>query len=328
VALADLTDPSAVVQAIQEADALGRERFLDKYGFGHSRVYFLEYEGRLYDSKAIVGAALHRQHPAAEPLSAADFSGGEQTVQRKLEQLGFTVVVAPKARNPNWTVDELILALDLYLRFGLLHAKDLRVVELSNLLNRMPIHETRPDAYRFRNPNGVALTLANFAALDPGYHGRGMQRGGSLDRDVWERYSQDLVLLSQLAAELRGAITHHSEFPQTAEDGEDQCLEGRLRYRLHFVRERDRHIVDRKKQQVLRSGKRVACEACGFDFETRYGDVGHGFIECHHLVALSSTSGERTTKLEDLALVCSNCHRMIHRKQPWLSIAVLAAALR
>lgn len=96
MALADLTDRTAVLRAIEEADALGRERFLDKYGFRPSREYFLQHNGSRYDSKAIVGAAYGYQHPAEGPLKPSDFSGGESTVRRKLEELGFSVVVSPK----------------------------------------------------------------------------------------------------------------------------------------------------------------------------------------------------------------------------------------
>jgi 5-methylcytosine-specific restriction protein B len=89
--LADLTEPTAVLRAIEEAGSLGRQAFLDKYGFGPSHTYFLVYEGKRYDSKAIVGAAHAYQHPDLGPLKPNEFSGGEQTVQKKLEQLGFTV---------------------------------------------------------------------------------------------------------------------------------------------------------------------------------------------------------------------------------------------
>lgn len=94
VGLADVTDPNAVLEAIEEFDQLGRERFLEKYGFGESRHYFLQYGGKLYDSKAIVGAAHGYQHPELGPLTAHDFSGGERTVQPQLEKLGFTVTMA------------------------------------------------------------------------------------------------------------------------------------------------------------------------------------------------------------------------------------------
>lgn len=77
--------------AIQEFDELGRRAFLAKYGFGEARRYFLRDDGADYDSKAIVGAAHTRRHNA--PLTAGDFSGGEATVKKLLEDLGFEVRV-------------------------------------------------------------------------------------------------------------------------------------------------------------------------------------------------------------------------------------------
>jgi 5-methylcytosine-specific restriction enzyme B len=100
MALADLTDRTAVLKAIEEADALGREAFLDKYGYRPSREYFLQHNGSLYDSKAIVGAAYGYQHPAEGPLKPSEFAGGESTVKRKLEELGFDVAVSPKPPEP------------------------------------------------------------------------------------------------------------------------------------------------------------------------------------------------------------------------------------
>ena len=91
MALGDLTSRQAVLDAIAEFDRLGRDAFLDKYGFGRARDYFLVVDGREYDSKAIVGAAHGYQFPEDGPLRADTFSGGEATVRRKLAELGFTV---------------------------------------------------------------------------------------------------------------------------------------------------------------------------------------------------------------------------------------------
>lgn len=89
--LADLTSSNAVLRAVEEYDEIGRDAFLAKYGFGRAREYFLEYNGKSYDSKAIVGAAHGYQFPHEGPLGSDAFSGGEATVQRKLEDLGFTI---------------------------------------------------------------------------------------------------------------------------------------------------------------------------------------------------------------------------------------------
>jgi predicted RNA-binding protein with PUA-like domain len=91
MALGDLTSHQAVLVAIAEFDRLGRDAFLAKYGFGRSRAYFVIHDDRPYDSKAIAGAAHGFQFPDQGPLEAASFSGGEATVRKRLEGLGFTV---------------------------------------------------------------------------------------------------------------------------------------------------------------------------------------------------------------------------------------------
>ncbi|MEZ0077513.1 HNH endonuclease [Planotetraspora sp. GP83] len=78
-----------VLAALEEHDELGRDAFLDQYGYRPARDYFLIHEGRRYDSKAIAGVA-HRG-VTGRPLRAAEFSGGNITVARALSRLGFTV---------------------------------------------------------------------------------------------------------------------------------------------------------------------------------------------------------------------------------------------
>ena len=70
------------------------------------------------------------------------------------------------------------------------------------------------------------------------------------------------------------------------------------------------------------------CEACDFDFEARYGTIGHQYIECHHVDPL----GERETptaltKVRDVRMLCANCHRMVHRTRPPLPVEELREAL-
>jgi len=65
---------------------------------------------------------------------------------------------------------------------------------------------------------------------------------------------------------------------------------------------------------------RIKCQACCFDFEEYYGEYGKNFIEIHHQKPVFQFNGddlERTIEeaLENVIPVCSNCHRMIHRKR-------------
>jgi 5-methylcytosine-specific restriction protein A len=100
-------------------------------------------------------------------------------------------------------------------------------------------------------------------------------------------------------------------------------MEGRLLFRRHRVRERDRGLVRRKKATAAT----LACEVCGFDFGAFYGRAGDGFIECHHVIPLGQGGGTRQTRLADLALVCANCHRVLHRGDPPPSVEGLKGSI-
>lgn len=94
-------------------------------------------------------------------------------------------------------------------------------------------------------------------------------------------------------------------------------LEGDKFIRQHINQEvtnRNSKIVQKAKYNAFIKGKgKILCECCGFDFVSFYGKIGSRFIECHHKIHLSK--GERITHTSDLALVCSNCHRMLHRRK-------------
>lgn len=94
-------------------------------------------------------------------------------------------------------------------------------------------------------------------------------------------------------------------------------IEGDKNLKLHIEFEstvRSGAAARAAKLLALRTGNgRVLCECCKFDFFGRYGKHGEGYIEAHHRVFLST--GERLTRPEDFALVCANCHRMLHRKK-------------
>ena len=91
--LNDISSSTAILKAVEEFDRLGRNKFLGKYSFGKARSYFLVISDKDYDSKAIVGVAHGYEFPDQGPLKSSDFSGGAKTVERKLKQLGFNVIV-------------------------------------------------------------------------------------------------------------------------------------------------------------------------------------------------------------------------------------------
>lgn len=104
------------------------------------------------------------------------------------------------------------------------------------------------------------------------------------------------------------------------EDDELAFPEGKEIFRLHKSKERNKELIKEAKQKHLQTDSKLCCQVCGFSFIDKYGELGEGFIEAHHLFPISQLTEETETKISDLALVCSNCHRMLHRRRPWLTL--------
>jgi len=94
------------------------------------------------------------------------------------------------------------------------------------------------------------------------------------------------------------------------------AVEGRRRFVQHLAAERVPSLARAKKQQVLDQTGRLACEVCGFDFAEFYKPYADKFCEVHHRRALGDLDAPSRTTLEDLAVLCSNCHRVIHLIKP------------
>lgn len=222
-------------------------------------------------------------------------------------------------RRPDWTYDEVLLALDLYLpERRVLEETDERVVAVSRLLRGLPIHEER-QTERFRSPNAVALKLANLRTHDHSKRGVGLDAGGRRTAEIWARYAdhpQEVRHLAQAIAAVAETIGPGNEVE------EDGALEGRLLFRRHRQRERDTALVMRRRRAFAAEHGRVFCESCKFDPVAYYGDRGLAAIECHHRRPLSD-GGERRTRLEDLCLLCAGCHRIVHAGGGCLSIEEL-----
>jgi hypothetical protein len=71
-----------------------------------------------------------------------------------------------------------------------------------------------------------------------------------------------------------------------------------------------------KKKPTVISIHETKCQVCGFDFLEAYGEYGRGFIEIHHKIPLGTRREEIAVDPgKDLTCLCSNCHRMIHRRR-------------
>jgi len=110
---------------------------------------------------------------------------------------------------------------------------------------------------------------------------------------------------------------------QIAKDKEPIVIEGNSVLAQHMRYERNSTFIQKIKEDAFVENKMLNCQVCGFSFFERYGEIGEGFIEAHHIKPLSERVGKSKTKREDIVLVCSNCHRMLHQKHPVMNIEEL-----
>lgn len=239
-------------------------------------------------------------------------------------------------RNAHWSRDELILALDLYIR----HRKSppakgaAEIIELSQVLNALGTVLGQRESGTYRNENGVYMKLMNFRRLDPDYTAdgrKGLARGNKDEARVWEEFAADPARLAEVAQFIRNGIIEHKndvDLSGPDEPGIEEAEEGRVATRVHRYRERDRRLVEAAKAQALKKHGRLFCIACNFDFSKRYGGECAGIIDVHHTKPVHTLQPGEKTKLSDLALLCSNCHRVVHSRRKWLSVEQLRAVLR
>ena len=312
---------SKVISALEAFDRVFRQS--DKWADwknNKAHRHAIRYGENIYPVKKIVSLA------SGTPVG--EFNGGwgspTQYANSYAQELGFQIVPL-RRRNPTWSRDELIITLDFYLK----HRDQIpgkssdEIARLSGLLNRLgsQIHEVLSDD--FRNPNGVYMKLMNFRGLDPSNSTQGLEHVGNADREIWSELGSAPEKCEQLSQAIINAVDEleiQAESEPELDDADFEAEEGRVVARVHFRRERKPKIVEKKKKSVMRQQGFLRCEACGFRFDVTYGDRGSTFIECHHTKPVHEMKPGEKTKLSDLVLLCSNCHRMVHTKRPWLTL--------
>jgi 5-methylcytosine-specific restriction protein A len=138
----------------------------------------------------------------------------------------------------------------------------------------------------------------------------------SLPNDA--RILQDLRAMMALYTQLRiKAIAPLKDTDHEEDESEDEKTN--LKLRTHKRYERNRKLAVKAKKI-----HGYTCQICHFNFEAKYGAHGHEYIEAHHKTPFHLLSeGVRLNPKEDFAVVCSNCHRMLHRRLPGLAVQEL-----
>lgn len=200
------------------------------------------------------------------------------------------------------------------------------LVELCDTINHLSLLLS-PSKPSNRTLNCISKKLFELSTFDPACQKWGIQVGSATEQQLWNEFSTDTKRLQKSATAIKEAI-HTASLPTSPLEDDGDGIEGRLLLSLHITRERNKTLVFKKKNLALKRHGFLACEVCDFVFSQKYGLLGDDFIECHHTIPVSTLSIEGKTHLKDLALVCSNCHRMLHRHGELLSIAELHSIIK
>lgn len=168
-----------------------------------------------------------------------------------------------------------------------------------------------PDANVFSSD---PISLAGSGALPAGYeaghvlgahyHEDSMPSDKQLEREL------HAILRAYLRLTARGGLDPSIE--DSEEKGSNKIIEKR-QYRFHRKIERDSRA-----SAMAKKIHGYYCQACGFNFHEVYGQLGKEFIEAHHLKPLANLPENQPVPQDphnDFAVLCSNCHRMIHKME-------------
>lgn len=159
----------------------------------------------------------------------------------------------------------------------------------------------KPISYNFHKPNRGALCSIDL-----------IEKIGT-DISITEKQSFFWSLFSFRNHEVTKLLKYVEELSKNP-TYDDEFEEGEVSYLIkkHKFFERNKKLIENAKS-LAKQEDRLFCEVCSFDFSKHYPTLGDNFIECHHKLPIAS-GGIRKSKIKDIALVCSNCHRMLHRK--------------
>lgn len=156
--------------------------------------------------------------------------------------------------------------------------------------------------------------------LDPNKNRTGWPGRSSVFYPSNHEHNEELmVFIENLREAMLSGISNNS-----SQTEEDTYQEGETKLNQHKRKERSSKLIKDFKNQLTD----YSCVICGFSFEEFYGPLGKDYIEAHHLIPISSLTETTEVTTSDLAAVCSNCHRMLHRTKKPISVKELENIVR
>ena len=202
----------------------------------------------------------------------------------------------------DWRADELIIIINEVIT----NKSSPDIPFLENIIKRLNLLQNKPENIRTKTNQNITEVVKNILINKD-------QLISSVDLKKIEKASRAFLRLTDI----------FDEYIKFEESYEKDFHEGDKIFSYHFYRERNKKIASLKKNLFISKHGSLFCEACEFNFHNFYGERGKDFAEIHHNIPISSDIFNGTTSLNDLTVLCSNCHRIIHRHNPWIRVEEL-----
>jgi 5-methylcytosine-specific restriction enzyme A len=307
-----------VLEAIHK---INREGVRDKR---ESTRFSLVYESKSYPPKYVVSIA--NIFANGEEYSPTLFSGGNET-NKFLGKFGFTVTenTESNAENQNINIPFNIPNLEPSKRareYNKYSNKDKDSIVYEYLFNAMSHRSLDEDILGIaldKRTGHESMNILHYIGLKDKH--KGIFRDYSITEatDIMEQLDSDFDLVIQSLIRFNNQLDNNQSLEEVIEDdldsekAEDDSYYKDGAVKQYYGKRYERRPENRKKA-IEHHG--LSCVVCGFNFEKVYGERGKDFIEVHHVNPLRNI-GEQIVidPKEDLVPVCSNCHRMIHRRK-------------
>lgn len=293
-----------------------------------STVWLLEHNGKCYPPKYVISVAgIYAQ---GFEHSHQEFSGGPRTNQFLIKR-GFEIIRKQEIKAFSWTIEDSDAAVKVLDKSAFLHhgsgiPKEIRSFFLDRELGpgeRADVTLTADGGFYFAHiameSQGTARTRlfwdSDFTSLlhkSFPYH--------------LQQYQQDREPSGQISMRLERSdgfgsysVSFGAKVPERdisrdieAESIEEIGFRMEGRVKEYYGKRYERDPLNRKKAIEYHG---LTCKACGFNFEEVYGQRGAGYIEVHHVKPICTFDQEqKVDPRADLVTLCSNCHRMVHRR--------------
>jgi len=199
-----------------------------------------------------------------------------------------------------------------------------RIIISDNSFANYNIRVKSENAYLFDNENARDIRLPS--SKKDGY-GYGQSNVWYANKDFkCKKTKDDIVTKIE-------KIIHDNIIDNSYKD-EQKYYEGQINSKVKEVFTMSRNSMARKKclEYYFPNNKNYSCSLCGFEFEKQYGSIGKDFIEVHHIESHASksiTEGKHEINpINELIPICSNCHTIIHRVKPAISIEKMKELLK